>query len=109
MRGDEGVLDALGGSPTADDVDRAASYGRWALVLQLLERGAPITITGLTPLHLAAGAGELDVVRSLLDRGADPVVRDPQFHATPQQWADFLRQADVSALLAGRSAGSDDP
>ena len=45
--------------------------------------GRPISTTGRTPLHLAAGAGELAVVKLLLDHGADPEARDPEFHATP--------------------------
>ena len=37
----------------------------------LIERGAPVPTTGRTPLHIAAGAGELAVVELLLERGAD--------------------------------------
>ena len=52
-----------------------------------------------TVLHCAAGAGQAAVVAALLDRGADPTARDPEFHATPRQWAEFLRHPDVAALL----------
>ncbi len=85
--------------PTADLVDQAAGYGRWDLVIGLVQRGAPISTTGRTPLHLAAGAGELEVVKTLLDHGADPAVTDPEFHATPLQWAEFLRRRAVSEYL----------
>ncbi len=105
MRGDESVLDGLGGDDlTADLVDQAASYGRWALVTDLVHRGAPITTTGRTPLHLAAGAGELAVVKALLDQGADPTVADPVFHATPLQWAEFLNRRAVVTHLKERGA-----
>ena len=70
---------------------RPPRYGRWDLVIGLVQRGAPVSTTGRTPLHLAAGAGELDVVKVLLDHGADPTAKDPEFHATPLQWAEFLR------------------
>ena len=101
IRGDAGVLDALDvGSATTDLVDRAAGYGRWDLVVGLVERGAPIRATGRTPLHLAAGAGELEVVKALLDHGADPSATDPEFHATPLQWAQFLHHPAVAAHLA---------
>ena len=103
IRGDPTVLDAFDGEgPTSDLVDQAAAYGRWDLVIGLVERGAPISTTGRTPLHLAAGAGELDVVKKLLEHGADPSVTDPEFHATPLQWAEFLRRKAVAAHLRER-------
>jgi hypothetical protein len=102
IRGDRSVLDDIG-APTAELVDRAAAYGRWDLVLGLVERGAPVSTTGQTPLHLAAGAGELEVVRVLLDHGADPTATDPTFHATPTQWAAFLRHPEMVTYLAERT------
>jgi uncharacterized damage-inducible protein DinB len=107
IRGDASVLDELGDEiPTAALVDQAAAYGRWALVIGLVQRGAPITTTGRTPLHLAAGAGELDVVKTLLDHGADPTVTDPVFHASPAQWAAFLRHEAVAEYLTERAGES---
>ena len=67
------------------------------------QRGAPVSTTGRTPLHLAAGAGELAVVKLLLDHGADPAATDPEFHATPLQWAEFLHHQDVVDFLANRA------
>jgi ankyrin repeat protein len=102
MRGDTAVLDELSGeAPAADLVETAAAYGRWNLALGLIERGAPVATTGSTPLHRAAGAGELEVVQALLERGGDLSARDPEFHATPQQWAEFLHQARVVSYLRG--------
>jgi hypothetical protein len=107
IRGDPGVLEAFTGDrPPADLVDHAAGYGRWDLVIGLVQRGAPVSTTGRTALHLAAGAGELAVVKVLLDHGADPTVTDPEYHATPLQWARFLRRTAVAEYLAGRSDGS---
>ena len=83
-----------------DLVDTAARYSRWELMIGLVERGAPLPATGLTPLHLAAGAGEVAVVQALLDLGADPAATDPQFHATPRQWARFLGRRRVVELLS---------
>ncbi|HLM28507.1 MAG TPA: DinB family protein [Acidimicrobiales bacterium] len=101
IRGDPSVLDEMGDENlTSDLVDDAASYGRWDLVVGLVQRGAPIRGTGRTPLHVAAGAGELDVVKTLLDHGADPTVTDPEFHATPQRWAEFLQHQAVAEYLA---------
>jgi DinB superfamily/Ankyrin repeats (3 copies) len=104
IRGDVTVLDAFDDEPpTAELVDHAASYGRWDLVVGFIERGAPISTTGRSPLHVAAGAGELAVVKLLLDHGADPGVTDPQFHATPLQWAEFLHHPTVAEHLRSLS------
>ncbi len=102
IRGDLSVLAEFADqAPSADLVGYAAAYGRWDVMVGLLERGAPVSTAGRTPLHLAAGAGELDVVKVLLDHGADISARDPEFHATPSQWADFLRRPNVAAYLSG--------
>ncbi|HEY1737627.1 MAG TPA: DinB family protein [Acidimicrobiia bacterium] len=104
-RGDASALD---GKLTEELVDQAAAYGRWELVTELVRRGAPLTRTGRTPLHVAAGAGELDVVQLLLDHGADPTAIDPEYHATPRQWAEFLRHPPVVALF-DRVAAAPEP
>ena len=108
IRGDPSVLDDFDlENPTADLVDQAASYGRWDLVTGLVQRGAPISTTGRTPLHLAAGAGELEVVMTLLDKGADATATDPDFRATPLQWAEFLNRGSVAKYLSERASRSD--
>lgn len=100
IRGDPGVVDEVDDVAAAGElVDRAAAYARWDLLVALLERGAPVPTAGRTPLHLAAGAGEVGVVRVLLDHGADPTATDPDFRATPAQWAEFLGQPAVAEVL----------
>jgi hypothetical protein len=99
-RGDDRALDDLPDTDlTSALLDQAAAYGRWDLVAALIGRGAPLANTGRTPLHLAAGAGEVEVVQLLLDHGADPTVTDPEFHATARQWAEFLQRPRVVELL----------
>lgn len=41
----------------------------------------------------------VDVIRGLLELGADPTAQDPQFHATPLQWAEFLHEPAAADLL----------
>ena len=53
----------------------------------------------ITPLHQAAYDGDVGVVQTLLDLGADPALRDPGFNATPLGWAEHARRDDVISLL----------
>jgi ankyrin repeat protein len=52
-----------------------------------------------TPLHVAAGAGRIELARLLLTRGADPTIRDGRFDATPLGWAENFEQPDMVELL----------
>lgn len=107
MRGDASVLGEISDlddrSATAL-VNVAASYGRWELVTRLVGAGVPPEAGGRTPLHLAAGAGELDVVRTLVEHGADTGATDPEYHATPLQWAQFLKRDVVANWLESHTA-----
>ena len=105
IRGDASVLDDLG-----DVGPRRRARRPCGPLRPLGPRGRPranaahpFRTTGRTPLHIAAGAGELAVVKTLLDHGADPAATDPEFHATPLQWAEFLHHQDVVDLLANRA------
>jgi ankyrin repeat protein len=53
----------------------------------------------ITPLHQAAYDGDVAVVETLLELGADPDLRDPSFDATPLGWAEHGRHEEVMALL----------
>jgi cytohesin len=70
-------------------------------VVFLLDHGAEInakeTYNGLTPLHVATGVGNKEVVDLLLARGADIEARD-YAKATPLHWAaahDLIAIADL--------------
>jgi ankyrin repeat protein len=103
MRGDMELLDEVDADQATDLLDAAADHGRWELVLGLDERGERVRTSGRTPLHLAAGAGELDVVRALLDHGGDPTATDPVFEATPLGWARYLGQPATAEVLEARA------
>ena len=57
--------------------------------------------TGLdrSVLHNAAGWGGLELVRLLLELGADPNLCDPTYHAKPIGWAVHNHQRDVIEYL----------
>ena len=82
----------------------ASSFGRWALVEALVDRGTAPAVTGRTPAPVAAGAGELDLLRKLVHLGADLGARDDDFDATPLTWARFMRREHVVAWLEQHDA-----
>lgn len=107
IRGDLSLLDELevAGSETASELlNTAASFGRWTLVEEMIDRGVRPAGAGRTPAHTAAGAGELDLLRKLVDHGADLATRDPDFDATPLTWARFVHRPDVIAWLEEQGA-----
>jgi hypothetical protein len=100
---------------TADPEDRhralalAAQLGHAGIVQLLLDAGVDPNLynpSGMhshsTPLHQAALAGHMDVVRTLL---AHPGIRldiaDPIYNSTPLGWALHGDQQEVAALLRG--------
>ncbi|MGI8685393.1 MAG: ankyrin repeat domain-containing protein [Acidimicrobiales bacterium] len=54
-----------------------------------------------TPLHQAAYNGDVAVVRTLLELGADPDRKDRSFTSPPLAWAEHTRQDAVIELLRG--------
>lgn len=85
----------------------AAQHGHAALVARLLDAGADpdrFNPEGLhahsTPLHQAALAGHVEVVRVLIDRRARLDVRDRLWDGTPLGWARHAGRDDVVRLLA---------
>lgn len=54
---------------------------------------------GATPLHHAAWNGDLDLIRRLLEAGADPDVTDHRYGTTPLGWAQHAYQTEAAAYL----------
>ncbi|EHB56460.1 ankyrin [Mycolicibacterium rhodesiae JS60] len=54
---------------------------------------------GATPLHHAAWSGDLDLIRRLLDAGADPTLTDMRYGTTPLGWAQHAYQTEAADYL----------
>jgi ankyrin repeat protein len=66
-----------------------------------LEEGADLDALrdGRTALHQAALMGDLDLIRHLLESGADPRVVDATHGTTPAHWAQWARHDEAEQLL----------
>lgn len=103
MCGDLGAFDDAA-VQAADVVGALAEVGRWDLVDEALSRGLPPEgATSPTALHRAAVIGMTPMVERLLAAGADRTRRDPQFNATPSDWAAFSGHTELAARLAPES------
>jgi ankyrin repeat protein len=59
----------------------------------------------VAPLHLAAAQGHAEVVRALLNAGADPKIRDSKHDGDALGWAEFFKKPEIVQLLRDRAAG----
>uniref|UniRef100_A0A7S0ZBF5 Non-specific serine/threonine protein kinase n=1 Tax=Timspurckia oligopyrenoides TaxID=708627 RepID=A0A7S0ZBF5_9RHOD len=78
-----------------------SSRGRVDLVRQLIDEGAPVSLGDYdrrTALHLAVAERHLAVVSLLLERGADPMVRD-RWGRTPLDEAESSGNDTLKAVL----------
>ncbi|MEU0885747.1 ankyrin repeat domain-containing protein [Lentzea sp. NPDC005914] len=67
---------------------------------QRTDFGGPMHGEGVTALHLAAERGHLEIIRILLDAGADRTITDSNYDSTPANWAGHNSQRDAQALLS---------
>jgi len=81
---------------------KAAELDRIDAIRVLVSVGFDLNTTDRrTPLHEAAFHGNLDLIRALIELGADPTVRDPHFDSTPAGWADHNQHHDIARYLTG--------
>lgn len=67
----------------------------------LIELGFDANAVNRTaPLHEAAMRGNQEMIRLLLEHGADPNVRDVGHKATAAGWAEHFGQTEAEELLA---------
>lgn len=64
--------------------------------------------SSVTPLHMAAGSGSVDIVRLLLDAGADPHMLDSRFDGDAAGWAEHFAQSEALRILREHSQATGD-
>lgn len=87
----------------------AAKRGSAGLLTRLLDHGADVNVMAdfegdsdvLTALHVAAyrHAPDLDVIRLLVERGADLTLKDTKFDSPPSGWAHHAGNTEAYELL----------
>jgi ankyrin repeat protein len=88
----------------------AAKRGDVAAARWLLEHGAapnalwPHWDADVTPLHLTAFDGQLEVARLLLASGADATIHDSKHDGSAIDWAEFFKRPALAQLLREETA-----
>lgn len=86
-----------------DAIRHATELRRPGAVRLLAGLGFDVNAGARTALHQAAYDGDITLIETLLELGADAERRDPTFNANPLGWAEHARQEAAIALLRGRS------
>lgn len=83
----------------------AAAWGQMETAGELLTRGAEINAIPAgfdfagTPLHYAALNNRREMADWLLDRGADPALRDTKVQNTADGWAEYAQHSELADYL----------
>jgi len=87
----------------------ASQFGQVEIVRLLLDAGEGVNRynpvgchSHSTPLHQAAWAGHMEVVRLLVERGARVDMKDVLWHGTAADWARRVGDAEIEAFLRGK-------
>lgn len=99
LQKDPTLIDRLGEERT-ELLNRAAESNKLEAIRLMAELGFDLNeVRRTAPLHLAAAGPHLEMVKLLIERGADPLVRDQEFNATPMGWARYNHQTEVAEYL----------
>ena len=78
----------------------AAENDKRAAVLLMKELGFDLNeVKRTTAMHHAVMSGHLEMVKLLIELGADPLIRDTEFNGTPLDWAKYGGHGEVAEFL----------
>lgn len=103
------VISAGRGDDLTDDLMAATRKGDLAKVKALLDKGVSANAKsdyGQTPLFFACDRGYLEIVKLLVERGADVNVEDTFYHATALSWAAQKNRTEIVKILLDHGAKS---
>jgi len=96
---DETLIDQLG-ERKAELLQLAAESDKRSAVRLMASLGFDLNeVKRTTALHNAAMSGHLEMVKLLIELGADPLIRDTEFNARPIGWAEYNQQEKVVEFL----------
>jgi hypothetical protein len=101
----------FGAGDVNEDLLEASRVGDLSAVQALIGKGAALetkTAYGQTPLYLAAMNGREEVVRFLLDKGANPDVRDSFYHASMLDFVLMRKHYGVAKMLIRKRTANPD-
>jgi hypothetical protein len=101
------AVGAQSAAPSNDLLLQAVRKGDLAAVKAALDAGVPADAKfryDRTALSFAADRGQVEIVKLLLERGADVNAKDSFYGVTPLVWAANNGHADVARILLARGA-----
>jgi ankyrin repeat protein len=100
LRQNPKLIEEIGEQGRSEIVHKAAGSGRpEALRLAAELRFDLNAVTVGTAMHNAAWANRVDVIKLLIELGADPSIRDGTYNGTPLDWAEYNQQPDAAECL----------
>ena len=101
------VFAQVSDSTSPQQLFNAAQTGDLEAIKTALDAGIDVnakTRYSATALSFAAEKGHLDIVKLLIEKGADPNVQDTFYKATPLTWANMKKHEEIAAYLKEHGA-----
>lgn len=101
LRKNPKLIEQIGEERRSEVVHKAVKSGRDEAVRLVAELGFDLNamILKRTPMHDAAWGNHVEMIKLLLQLGADPSIRDGSHNGTPLDWAEYNQQREAAEYL----------